>query len=73
MTIKNVSIGDQFTQGKHQLFEVVDFIEKKSLVTGQVVGHICMAKSIRGLSTNTFEVPFATVARNRITPNSPSH
>lgn len=64
MTIKGVTIGDRFQKGKHTICEVVDFEEIKSLVSGEIKGYRCIAKST-SLSTNTFEVPFATVVRNR--------
>ncbi len=64
-TIKGVSIGDKFKNGKHLTAEVVDFYEKKSLVNGTVIGYECIAKSM-GLATNLFEVPFTTVLRNKI-------
>ena len=65
MTIKNVTIGDKFKKRKQEC-KVVDILEQKSMVTGEVVGHVCIAKAITGLSTNRFEVPFATVVRNRV-------
>lgn len=66
LTIKGVTIGDTFKIGKHQLYRVVDFLEKRILVTGEVVGHMCIAKGIRTLSTNSFEVPFTSVLRNKV-------
>lgn len=66
MTISGVKIGDKFRQGKHAICEVVDFIELKSVTTGETKGYQCIVKGINSLATNTFDVPFATVARNRI-------
>lgn len=66
MTIRNVTIGDKFRTGKHTVSEVVDFVEKKSLTTGQVVGHLCIVRGVDTFSTNTYEVPFTTVLRNRL-------
>lgn len=66
--INNVSIGDKFrpTNTKNTICEVVDFLECRSMVTGAVTGYVCIAKGITGMATNTFEIPFATVVRNRI-------
>lgn len=66
MTINNVTIGQKFKQGKYLVCEVVDFIEKKSMVSGEIVGYMCMATGINSLATNSFEVPFATVVRHQI-------
>jgi hypothetical protein len=65
ITIKNVSIGDVFATGKHTKAVVVDFHQKVSMMTGETLGHACIAKSL-GLAENEFEVAFATVCRNRI-------
>lgn len=65
MELHNVSIGDKFKTGAHTTAVVVDFQDVRSLSTGQHVKHICIAQSA-GLATNTFEVPFSTVVRNRI-------
>lgn len=65
MTIKGATIGDRFKTGKHTTAIVCDFVEKKSLTTGEVVGYLCIAKS-EGLASNEFEVPFTTVLRNKI-------
>ncbi len=66
LTIRNVTIGDKFKNGKHLTAEVVDFIENKSMVSGQIIGYTCIAKGVGGLSTNTFDVPFTQVLRNKI-------
>jgi hypothetical protein len=66
MTINGVSIGDIFMNGKHLKAKVVDFLEQRSLVTGEIVGHVCIAEGL-GLATNRFPTPFATVARNKVT------
>ena len=66
MTIKHVTIGDKFKQGTHLTFEVVDFLEQTSLVSGNVTGHICIARGVDTLAKNTFEVPFSTVQRHRM-------
>ncbi len=64
MEIRNVKIGQEFLKGKVKC-TVVDFIEEKSMVTGNVIGFKCMAKA-NSLSTNVFEIPFSTVIRNTI-------
>lgn len=63
--IKGVKIGDEFMYQKNVKCTVVDFYEQKSVLTGEVINYICIAKS-NNLSTNLFEVPFATVVRNII-------
>jgi len=65
LSIKNVTIGDKFKQGKNIICEVVDFEVITSMSTGLITGHRCIAKSTSELCTNTFDVPFATVVRNR--------
>ena len=64
MTIRNVKIGQNFYKG-NVICTVVDFIEEKSMVTGQVTGIKCMARA-NSVSTNVYEIPFATVVRNKI-------
>lgn len=65
MTIKNVKIGDRFKTGRHTSAHVVDFYEVRSLTTGEVIEYKCIAKSDT-IATNSFEVPFSTVVRNKI-------
>lgn len=65
MTLHGVTIGDKFKTGKYSTAVVVDFLEKKSKVTGKVVGDICVAKAM-GYAQNEFDVPFSTVVRNKI-------
>lgn len=62
-----VSIGDKFYDNgsKHKLCEVVDIYEMRSTKTGEIVGHKCMAKRIGGFTTNTFEVTFICVLKNK--------
>ena len=50
-------------KGKHIVAEVVDILECKSLKTGEITGHICIARNVNGLATNTYEVSFTTVLR----------
>lgn len=68
MTIKNVTIGDRFrpNNSKHLIAEVVDFVECRSMKTGDVTGTICVAKLVNGIAKNSFETPFASVVRWRI-------
>lgn len=65
MEIKGVKIGDKF-KSKNVTCEVVDFYELKSLVTGKIIGYNCIVKGLNTLSTNIFEMPFATVIRFKI-------
>lgn len=65
MKINGVQIGDKFKTGKNIAAEVVDFLECKSIKTGETVHYKCIAKGL-GLASNTFEVPFSTVLRHKI-------
>lgn len=65
MNVNGVQIGNRFKSGKHHTAVVVDIIAKYSIKDSVVKGHICIAKA-EGLSSNEFEVPFATVRRNII-------
>lgn len=65
MTMNGVAVGDKFRNGKHLRAEVVDILECKSLVTGEIVKHLCIAQGL-GLARNRFEVCFVTVVRNKI-------
>jgi len=66
MEIKGVKIGDKFKLEKTKIAKVVDFYIITSLKTGEIVKYACIAKLVNGLATNEFEVPFASVVRNRI-------
>ncbi len=66
MTIRNVTIGDKFQNGKRLICQVVDFHEVTSMTTKATVNYICIAQGIDSLAKNLFEVPFATVLRNKI-------
>ncbi len=67
MEIKNVKIGDKFEQrGKEKSICTVVDIYTITNSNGDVVGHTCIAeKSFLGQALR-FEVPFATVAINKI-------
>ncbi len=64
--INGVNIGDKFKQGNHITSEVVDFHEIRSVSTGELIGYKCVARGCGTMATNTFEVPFATVMRNKV-------
>lgn len=66
MKIRGVSIGDKFKNGTYKTAVVVDFYEVKSMLTGEVIRHECIAKGIDTLAKNEFHVPFNTVIRNKI-------
>jgi len=66
LTINGVNIGDVFKTGNIKKAKVVDFQVITSLKTGKLIGYKCIAKGIGTIATNEFEVPFATVVRNRI-------
>lgn len=65
MKINGVQIGDKFKTGKNIFAEVIDFLDCKSMKTGETVEYKCIAQSL-GLASNKFEVPFSTVLRNKI-------
>ena len=65
MEIKGVKIGDKFKYQKYGIGKVVDFHIVTSLKTGKLVQYLCVAKLIDSLATNEFEIPFATVIRNK--------
>jgi hypothetical protein len=70
MEIRNVKIGDRFTKqlAKNKTVEciVVDFVESKSMVRQEITNVTCWAKSENYGFGKSFEVPFATVLRNKI-------
>ena len=70
MTVRGVTIGDRYTDrnGPH-IFEVVDFAETRSMLTGEVSKVMCVVRGLNTMSTNTHEVPFATVVRTRLSPS----
>jgi hypothetical protein len=72
MTIRNVTIGDQFiTPGKAKRVEtVVSFIERKNLQTGEIIGHECWASHEFMGQEISREVPFVHVQRYRIAPKT---
>ena len=60
-----VKIGDRFRTGKNTTSVVIDFYDVISVTTGELIKNICVVKG-DGVATNTYEVPFATVVRNKI-------
>jgi hypothetical protein len=70
MTIRNVTIGDKFIDTKYRqskrVSEVTDFIERRSMKTGEVIDYECVASHEFMGQILTCTVPFATVARNRV-------
>tara|TARA_R110001632_G_scaffold9494_2_gene36465 strand:- start:1187 stop:1405 length:219 start_codon:yes stop_codon:yes gene_type:complete len=70
MTIKGVTIGDKFISSKdyktRNVSTVVDFLEVKSLLTGEVVSLQCIAaRKLLGQEIR-FETPFSMVIRNKV-------
>lgn len=69
-TIKNVTIGDKFISTTHRkskrVSTVVDFIERKSMVTGKVIDYECVSSHEFMGQTLTGTVSFTTVLRNRL-------
>lgn len=72
MEIKGVKIGDKFkkqlAKSKYSICEVVNFVERKSIATGEIIDYECWAKSTDNKITLTgsFEVAFSTVKLNKI-------
>ena len=69
MKYNGVKIGDKFyrTPNKIQICEVVDFIEEKSMMTGECFNVYPLAKIINSqFGINPFQVSFTTVKRNKI-------
>lgn len=66
MILNGIRIGDKFKHGKNTVCEVVDFYKVTSWLDNKVIRWECVVKGVGTLATNTFTVPFATVARNKI-------
>lgn len=64
-TIKGVKIGDVFMTGKHTKSKVIDFYAITSVTTGEIIGYQCIVQAL-GLANNIYDVPFATVVRNKV-------
>lgn len=69
MTIKGVTIGDKFiSPGKAKRVETVTyFIERKNMITGEVVGYECWASHEFMGQTMNREIPFNHAIRYRVT------
>jgi hypothetical protein len=64
-----VKIGDKFykTPNQIQICEVFDFIQEISMKTGECFNVYPLARIINSeFSTNSFQVAFATIKRNKI-------
>lgn len=63
-----IKVGDKFLYNgkKNFLSEVVDILDCRSRVTGEIVSVQYIAKSISGLSTNRFDVSKVGIVRNRV-------
>ena len=70
MTIKNVTLGDRFIDTSNRkskrVSTVVDFIEKKSLVTGEIVDYECIAQHEFLGQVIRFKTCFVTVGINKV-------
>jgi len=70
MTIKNVTIGDQFINTTHRkskrVSTVVDFIERRSFVTGKLISYEIVSQHEFMGQTMKGTCPFATVVMNRV-------
>lgn len=65
---QEIKIGDRFLYNgkKNFLSEVVDILDCRSRKTGEITGQLYIAKSVNGLSTNTFDVCKVTIQRYRV-------
>jgi len=70
MKIKNVEIGDKFINTTHRkskrISTVVDFIERKSFVSGKIIDYEVVSQHEFMGQTLTSYPSFTTVVRNRI-------
>lgn len=64
-SINGISKGDKFMKGKN-LYEVVAVCHVVDVETGEVIDRKCYARGVDTLAKNVFEVPFSTVAINKI-------
>jgi hypothetical protein len=63
----NVKIGDKFSYGKHHKAEVVDILKHWSTKENDWTEDVTyVAKMLTGFATNHFDVPKASIVRNRI-------
>jgi len=65
-TINGVSKGDKFKYRKNGTFEVVSVCHVIDAETGEIIDRKCYARGIDTLAKNVFEIPFSTVALNKI-------
>lgn len=70
MTIRNVTIGDKFIDTRNRkskrISTVIDFVERRSLKTGELINYECWAAHEFMGQTLQYEVAFATVVMNRV-------
>lgn len=70
VTIKNVTIGDRFINTMHRkskrISTVIDFLEVRSLTTGEIIRHECIASHEFMGQTLKTDVSFTTVLINKI-------
>ncbi len=64
-TINGISKGDKFNY-KKGLYEVVAVCHVVDVETGEIIERKCYARGIDTLAKNVFEIPFSTVALNKI-------
>lgn len=68
ITRKGLAVGDKFKNPsyKNSVSVVVDMLEQKSLVSGEIVDYVCIAQPIDQPAKNRYDVPFSTVLRNKV-------
>ena len=64
MKIKGVQKGNRFNY-KNKDYEVVAVCNVVDIETGEVIDTKCYARGITTLAKNVFEIPFATVIKNK--------
>jgi len=68
MKIKGVSKGERFNY-KNEDYEVVAVCNVVDIETNEVIDTKCYARGITTLAKNVFEIPFATVMKNKYENN----
>lgn len=64
-TVNGVSKGDRFAY-KKGTYEVVAVCHVVDVENGEIIDRKCYARGVDTLAKNIFEIPFSTVAINRI-------
>lgn len=65
-TMNGISKGEKFNY-KKGIYEVVAVCNVIDIENGEIIDRKCYARGINTLAKNVFEIPFSTVALNKIT------